>query len=173
MLTSTFRVMLLVIAVLWPGHSSAQSYTFQSIDFPGATSTYAFGINNSGEIVGSYYDGIRSFAWKLDSGTFSVIPMPASTTNSQAHGINDSGQIVGVYSNESGHSGFLTDLAIFQTIARPGAFGTSARGITKLASSRHLVFPELQREQPHLMTSTPPGKLSVFTATAKTENTDL
>ena len=32
------------------------SYQFESIDFPGATTTNAFGINRRGDVVGSYID---------------------------------------------------------------------------------------------------------------------
>ena len=33
------------------------SYRFKKLDVPGATSTYAISINDSGQIVGSYSDG--------------------------------------------------------------------------------------------------------------------
>jgi probable HAF family extracellular repeat protein len=34
----------------------AISYQFESIDFPGAATTNAFGINRRGDVVGSYVD---------------------------------------------------------------------------------------------------------------------
>jgi hypothetical protein len=40
------------------GHAKAQpTYSFTTLDVPGASNTYPQGINNSGQIVGSYSDG--------------------------------------------------------------------------------------------------------------------
>lgn len=63
-----------------------QSYTYQSITFPGAQLTHAWGINNAGTIVGSYSanGSFNEVAWKLTGGTFSTVSMPFSVTFSQA-----------------------------------------------------------------------------------------
>jgi hypothetical protein len=46
-----------VIAILLgAGVASATQYAYTSIDYPGATYTYAYGINASGQIVGIYLD---------------------------------------------------------------------------------------------------------------------
>jgi len=47
------------------GPATAQ-YTFTTIDMPGAASTYAFGINNAGQIVGSYDDAAGAHGFLLD-----------------------------------------------------------------------------------------------------------
>jgi uncharacterized membrane protein len=73
------------------------SYTFKPIDFPGATSTYALGINDYGAIVGFYLtpdDVLHGFL--LTAETFSMIDFPGAP-RSVANGINNSGQIVGTY----------------------------------------------------------------------------
>jgi probable HAF family extracellular repeat protein len=71
--------------------------SFTTIDVPGAGFTYAYGINDSGQIVGEY-DG-HGF---LDSGgSFTTIDVP-SATFTEAIGINASGQIVGIFGDAHG-----------------------------------------------------------------------
>ena len=37
--------------------ADARTYTYSTIDFPSATYTHAYGINDRGQIVGGYVDG--------------------------------------------------------------------------------------------------------------------
>ncbi len=72
------------------------SGTYTVFDVPGATGTYANGINDSGQIVGSYVDVAGRFHGFLDSGgSFTTIDVPGSTKGTIAAGINNAGQIVG------------------------------------------------------------------------------
>jgi len=76
-------------------------YSFTTIDVPSATMTNAFGINNSGQIV-----GVSSSRGFLYTGSFTTIDVPgANSTN--AYGINSSGQIAGFYDSSTGTHGFL------------------------------------------------------------------
>ena len=69
---------------------------FTTIDVPGAESTFPAGINNSGEIVGTWEQSPFNFhIFLFTNGTFSTVDLPS---NFGASGINDSGQIVGSYS---------------------------------------------------------------------------
>jgi hypothetical protein len=43
----------------------AVSFSFTTIDFPGATQTDAFGINSSGEIVGYYVEAVPNAADRI------------------------------------------------------------------------------------------------------------
>jgi probable HAF family extracellular repeat protein len=82
--------------------------SFTTIDVPGAVFTNAYGINDSGQIVGRFGDATGNFHGFLDTdGSFTTIDVPgAMMTN--AYGINDSGQIVGQYVDSSGIGhGFL------------------------------------------------------------------
>ena len=75
---------------------------------PGAAATFAYGINNSGNIVGEFLDLSGNAHAFLDvGGNFTEIALLAPS-KPQAGGINDSGQIVGELqdSNGNGH-GFL------------------------------------------------------------------
>jgi len=70
---------------------------FTPLDFPGAVSTEAYGINDSVQIVGNYFDGAGILHGFLKDGTnFISIDYPGAFST-QAFGINDSGQIVGFY----------------------------------------------------------------------------
>jgi uncharacterized membrane protein len=95
--------------ILCSAQCRAESFTFQSFDFPGATSTGATGINDSGQIVGDYFlpsTGVHGFL--KDGANFVSIDYPGAL-NTLVSGINDSGQIVGGYQTMlgSGH-GFLS-----------------------------------------------------------------
>jgi uncharacterized membrane protein len=64
------------------------------VDVPGSVLTYAFGINNRGEITGGYYDTAgteRGFVF--ERGRYRTIASPGRTENA-AWGINDRGEIV-------------------------------------------------------------------------------
>jgi uncharacterized membrane protein len=82
--------------------------TFTTLDVPGSEYTYASGINDSGQIVGYYYDAIFPYnhGFLLDQGSYTTLDVPgAGFTN--ANGINASGQIVGWYYDAAGQHGFL------------------------------------------------------------------
>jgi hypothetical protein len=74
-------------------------------ELSGETLTFAYGINNAGQIVGSYSDA------------------------TSAAGINAAGQIVGSYTDATGIHGFLDSGGTFTTIDGPFASLTRASGI--------------------------------------------
>src|SRR5215470_4737854 len=90
--------LLLTLGLLLGERPVAQgaSFTFTPIDVPGATGTQAFGINPSGQIVGSYGDGTGTHGFLYDRGVFTPIDVPGAA-DTQAFGISPSGQIVGFY----------------------------------------------------------------------------
>jgi hypothetical protein len=97
--------------VCWPRglNFQAQAGTaFRTIDFPGAISTFLYGINNAGDMVGAYIDdGERTHGFLLHNGTFTTIDYPDSTL-SVAAGINNHGVIAGQYNDSEGIGhGFL------------------------------------------------------------------
>ena len=75
-------------------------------EFPGATATYAQGINERGQIVG---DASPTFSvvdpgatgYLLDRGRYTRIAYPGAI-NTQAWGINNRGQVVGEYVDQQG-----------------------------------------------------------------------
>jgi probable HAF family extracellular repeat protein len=118
----------LFVVSLTPVAASTASgpYTFLTLDYPGAISTSANGVNDKGHVVGGFEttETTHGFLWK--SGQFTVIDVPGALVT-EAFGINSKGQIVGVYSSGgfSSRHIFLRDKdGSFTTIAPPNA-GTS------------------------------------------------
>jgi uncharacterized membrane protein len=74
-----------------------QSFSFDSIKVPGATSTTAWGINARGAIVGTYVDGSgRSHGFLLRRDEYTTIDKP-DAAYTEARGIGPNGDIVGMY----------------------------------------------------------------------------
>jgi probable HAF family extracellular repeat protein len=107
--------------------STAFSLTFTTIDVPGAAWTYAYGINNRGQIVGTFTDfaGSGYHGFLLDKGSFITIDPPGATGGTEAGGINELGQIVGEFADASGQHGFLLDKGSFITIQEGRLAGTA------------------------------------------------
>ena len=88
----------------------ALAQVFATIDFPaeGASNTSPGGINNSGQIVGSYTDANEmTHCFLLSAGMYSSIDFPGAPSTVCA-GINNSGQIVGSYTDVNNlNHGFL------------------------------------------------------------------
>jgi uncharacterized membrane protein len=126
------RFSLLAFILVSTAASAFVQFTFTSIDFPGATFTTAFGINNRGDIVGAYLIEPPRHALLIKAGQF--IPLAPTTilgTNfSQARDINDRGEIVGQFIGDDGlFHGFLLSKGVLTTLDFPGASETSAFGI--------------------------------------------
>lgn len=81
-----------------PGFADTLTLTITLFAVPGSTSTGATGINNAGQIVGSYTDTTgRTHGFLDTNGAFITLDFPGSTST-QPTGINNLGQIVGFYS---------------------------------------------------------------------------
>jgi probable HAF family extracellular repeat protein len=82
-----------------------------TIAMPGASATQAFGLNDAGEVVGTYTTGTgnnavtHGFTWMNGKFTTVNYPMASSTT---INGVNDEGDIVGFYTDAKGNTdGFV------------------------------------------------------------------
>jgi probable HAF family extracellular repeat protein len=80
-----------------------------NIQFPGAPYTLAYGVNDSGVVVGSYEVPMGCIcAFANLNGTFLSFQYPGAT-GTWAYGINNSGQVVGQYALSDGtFHGFVT-----------------------------------------------------------------
>ena len=120
---------LLSLLVLLLLSSLAFAATWTTIDYPGASDTYATGINNNGDIVGVYVLGGLSHGFVLKAGTFTSIDVPGAI-QTYAKGINDSGMIVGYYSTQYRDGiGFLFGGQNFTDVDFPGYQVTIAYAI--------------------------------------------
>src|SRR5215471_15593464 len=114
------------------------TFTFTTIDFPGAAATLAGGINSLSHIVGGYALPNGSRHGFLDvGGVFTTIDDPDATLGSEAADINGSEQIVGSYDFTDpdhpleGAHGFLLSGGNFTPIdyPAPGVTSTTPSGI--------------------------------------------
>lgn len=127
-----------------PGHHHAP-YKFASIDVPGSRLTNALGINDAGDVVGTFWHtqipGQFSFndAFLLRNGEFTTIEFPHAPgekpdTAEAAWDINNAGTVVGVM--RPGHGmleGFRYENGDFHSISTPefevhSAFGINDHG---------------------------------------------
>ena len=112
-------------------------YTYFNVPylFPPIIADFAFAINNSGVVVGSYAglvpggSGLGAFV-RDASGQFTTFVVPGLPIATTATGINDSGAIVGYYLESGTEQGFLRSSAgTIQTLDVPGAIQTQLNGI--------------------------------------------
>lgn len=113
----------------------AQTFKYAAINFPGAKSTVATGINNGNVIVGYYTDSSNHiYGFRLANGTYTKINVPNSA-GTIANGIADTGDIVGTYSLPSPQPpnsyGFLRNSTGYHKIQCPNAQFTGAGGVNK------------------------------------------
>jgi len=110
--------------------ASAVTYTFTTLDVPGATKgTQASGVNNAGQIVGSYTDS-SGHGFLETGGAYTTLNDPSATQGTFARGVNDAGQVAGYYSDSTGNHGFLETGGAYTTLDPPGAIGnTKAFGV--------------------------------------------
>jgi probable HAF family extracellular repeat protein len=84
------------------------------LTYPGAGATYALGINDRGEIAGTYYAAAQSRGFLFKAGRFHAPNLPsAQQTAFQA--INNSGQVAGITVDPQGTHGvlYLENLGLF------------------------------------------------------------
>jgi probable HAF family extracellular repeat protein len=119
--------------------------TTRTIDFPmGGAATVAYGINDTGMIVGGYCpnslscpEGLfnpASHGFVDDRGVFTTLDFPGAQATT-ASAINNAGSIVGYYLiNNTGPHAFLYKNGTFTTIDFPGSGYTVATAINTLGA---------------------------------------
>jgi uncharacterized membrane protein len=105
--------------------------TFTTLDPPGSSGTTPKGINDHGEVVGSYDDSANILhGFIYDHGKYTILDDPLGTST-QAFGINNKDQIVGAYQDSSGYHGFIYDHGRYTTLDDPLGISTTLNGINK------------------------------------------
>ncbi len=114
--------------------SESSAFTFHGSSYVllnvlGAAYSCGYGINTSGNIVGTYIDSSNyNHGFLYDGSRYTTVDYPGAT-DTEAWDISDSGLIVGQYYDSITTHGFLYDNGTFTTINFPGASSTSAYGI--------------------------------------------
>jgi probable HAF family extracellular repeat protein len=95
--------------------------TYTNVFDPLGMGTWAFGINNSGQVVGAYNTCNNcgyQYGYLYSNGSYTTINVPGSTAT-WAFGINDSGQIVGNYLMNNNIYNFLYSNGTYTTLSNP------------------------------------------------------
>ncbi len=117
-----------IVQACFSGEFFCRSYllnsgVFTQLMFPEAMGTVAYGINDSGEIVGLYSnDEVTYHGFTLISGVYTSVDYPGAT-DTYVYGLSNSGQMVGAYDytyNGTTH-GFLLDSGTFTSFDVPYA----------------------------------------------------
>lgn len=118
---NTWFSMVIVVAFLGVTIWADPRSTVSQIDGPGASFTDAAGINNRGDIVGSFQDGQGFHGYVFRRGNFRVLDVPVQGAQTIAMGNNERGQVSGAYRSQGLFHGFVWDGGRFTTdITSPG-----------------------------------------------------
>lgn len=86
------------IAALGTASAAEAQYTYSKIMYPGSTWTEASGVNDSGQVVGTYTDTAgTAHGFLFHNGTYTTVDHPDRAHN-YLFGINDQGKMVGSHS---------------------------------------------------------------------------
>jgi uncharacterized membrane protein len=128
----------LLTAVLFAsvGFAYAQ-FTFCSIDYPSGFGTRLKGINDNGQMIGSYVDQYgNEHALLVQNGKF--IPLAPNTILGTEYSIgyksNDRGDVVGFVCDDIACHGFLLSKGVLTTFDYPGASDTYAASINEFGT---------------------------------------
>lgn len=131
-----FFMTLLVALALSPAALAA--YALHALNVPGASRTQAWGINDSGDIVGSFVEANQQRGFLYSKGVFTTIAGPAGAWDAAVTGISNDGLMIGLFSDSvsSERKSFLFDGSLYTPFLLPGASVTEARSIS--ADGRYL-----------------------------------
>ena len=109
---------------------SGGKFTPIAVPFAGALGTFPYGINNSGEIVGGWWDSNTiEHGFTLIGNTYTSFDYPDGSETG-GFGINSAGDIVGAYEDASGvDHGFLLSGGTYTSFNFPGAGETDPYAI--------------------------------------------
>jgi uncharacterized membrane protein len=108
--------------------------TYQPVNYPhiSGQEQNAFGINDVGQIVGVYIDGLGVYhGYELSGGKFTTLNVPfAGATGTSAFAINNSGEIIGQWFDATGNThSFAVVGGTYTALDYPGADYTEANAI--------------------------------------------
>lgn len=104
----------------------------QTLTPPGSSSSIAFGINDSGVIVGQYVNGSVTPGFVYQNGSFVTVNPTTNAMVTNVQSVNNSGIAAGFYSTDGMHQhGFLYNVATKQTtlLPDPSTARTQAGGL--------------------------------------------
>ena len=118
-----------------PGFVRRTDGTFMTFRYPGASLSNTYGINDSGQVAGSYLDGTGShgFLRSTDGATYTSFNSPGRSIS--VGGLNNLGQISGNFTDSTGQHGYIrASDGTFTTFDLPGQPGLQINGISNLGA---------------------------------------
>lgn len=112
------RFALIVCICCHAALAQAASYTYQLIDYPGASRTVVNGINNAGTIVGSFDSDAGRRGFLYDGSTYSEFNYPGAN-GTELRGINNLGHLLGTYATDEESGAFIFDGVTYTTFDIP------------------------------------------------------
>jgi len=117
------------IPIITHGFLLSGNDSMMTIDFPGINAppshdlcaqnfTFANGINDASQVVGTFTDANGTHAFLMTGDTFTQIDIPGAT-ETRANGINHAGQVVGTFTDANGMHGFFMVNDTFSTFDIP------------------------------------------------------
>lgn len=113
--------------------ASAQQFSFETIDIPGATRTAANGLSED-KLAGEFDDADgNTHGFKLGKHSFKQIDVPGAVMTT-ANSINEKGEIVGIYAKSDNilHGFFKNEKGVVTAIDPPSSIRTIALGLNDL-----------------------------------------
>ena len=123
-----------VLLATLPAHAAGlctigiSDYACTTLNFSGASSTRATGMNNAGQITG-FYELSGTHAYTYSGSTFTALADPSGASAVYAFDINDNGQVAGYTLSSTGYRGFVRNGTTYTALAVGGAQNTYAFGI--------------------------------------------
>jgi hypothetical protein len=102
-------------------------FQYTTLQVPGSSSTMAYGVNNNGDVVGTFISGGVESGFLYTGGVFQTIFCPGASYT-VAQGINDEGVIVG-YCDPKMYAGFVYQNGTYTYITHPKSAATFLMGI--------------------------------------------
>lgn len=96
--------------------SQAVPYSFRTFQAPNVVATWAYGINNLGQVSGAVQGSSGNHGFVNTDGLFEVFDVPLAK-HTEARLINDNGDIVGSYVDADGAHGFIRHVGSYSTMA--------------------------------------------------------
>ncbi len=141
----TVVTVIFALCIVADAQQGRGTFTYQTIDVPGATSTLVLGINARGDITGSYAVGAITHGFFLSDGQLVTIDAPEQTAYATVvYGVSPNGELVGLYRYPGVcagcpafitflYRGFVWSAGDFEILHVPGAsyttaYATNARG---------------------------------------------
>ena len=109
----------------------AATYSYTTIQYPGAAGTYPLSVNNEGVIAGYFFDsGFGGHGFVYSGGTFTQVDAGGGCGSTFVTGINDSGVLAGYcFPSKGGVVSFIDTNRAFTFFKIPGILDTYTQAI--------------------------------------------